>query len=212
VSVAPVREDFREILRLVPPGSRVLDVGCGEGALLELLGRENQVDARGMEISPHGVAACLARGLAVMQGDADRDLGEFATGAFDYAILSQTLQAVLRPRWVLGELLRIGGRAIVSFPNFAHWRVRLDLLLQGRMPLTGALPDPWWETSNIHLCTLRDFVELCAAMRLTIQACSALAQGKPARAIDASSGLENLRAEAALFVLTANPSTGADQT
>ena len=200
---APViRPDFQEILRLVKPGSRVLDVGCGEGALLELLARENNVDGRGIEISPQGVSACLARGLAVMQGDADRDLDYFAAQAFDYVILSQTLQAVREPRHVLGELLRIGERAVVSLPNFGHWRVRLDLLLHGRMPVTGVLPDPWWATPNIHLCTLSDFAALCDDLDLNIDACAALADGRPARPINPARGLENWRAEAALFLLS----------
>ena len=195
------REDFKEIVRLVRPGSRVLDVGCGEGALLEMLTRQSRIDGRGLEIGPDGVSACLARGLAVMQGDADRDLGEFPSGAFDYAILSQTLQAVLRPRQVLVELLRIAERAIVSFPNFGHWRVRLDLLAHGRMPVTGALPEPWWLTPNIHLCTLRDFVDVCVDLGVTIEACSALAEGKPARPADPFFWVENWRSESALFVL-----------
>jgi methionine biosynthesis protein MetW len=197
-----IRPDFREILRLVRPGSRVLDVGCGEGALLELLVRENKVDGRGIEISPSGVSACLARGLAVMQGDADRDLDFFAARAFDYVILSQTLQAVQRPRHVLGELLRIGDKAVVSLPNFGHWRVRLDLLAHGRMPVTGALPQPWWETPNIHLCTVRDFTGVCEELDIRIDACAALAAGKPARPIDPARGIENWRAEAALFLLS----------
>ncbi len=197
-----VREDFREIARLVRPGSRVLDVGCGEGTLLELLVREKNVDGRGIEISPEGVSACLARGLAVVQGDADRDLDDFLPGAFDYVILSQTLQAVLKPRHVLGELLRIGGQAIVTLPNFGHWRVRLDLLLHGRMPVTGALPEPWWSTPNIHLCTLRDFTELCEDLNLAIDACAALAAGRPARPANPTSPLETWRAEASLFLLS----------
>jgi methionine biosynthesis protein MetW len=200
--LADIRPDFREILRLVRPGSRVLDVGCGEGALLELLVRENKVDGRGIEISPSGVSACLARGLAVMQGDADRDLDFFAERAFDYVILSQTLQAVQRPRHVLGELLRIGDKAVVSLPNFGHWRVRLDLLAHGRMPVTGALPQPWWETPNIHLCTVRDFTGVCEELDIRIDACAALAAGKPARPIDPARGIENWRAEAALFLLS----------
>jgi methionine biosynthesis protein MetW len=197
-----VREDFKEIARLVRPGSRVLDVGCGEGDLLDLLVREKTVDGRGIEISPEGVSACLARGLAVVQGDADRDLDDFLAGAFDYVILSQTLQAVLKPRHVLGELLRIGGQAIVTLPNFGHWRVRLDLLVHGRMPVTGALPEPWWSTPNIHLCTLRDFTELCADLKLRIDACATLAAGRPARPVNPSSPLAAWRAEAALFLLS----------
>jgi methionine biosynthesis protein MetW len=197
-----VREDFEEILRLVKPGSRVLDVGCGEGALLDRLARENNVDGRGIEISSEGVSACLARGLAVVQGDADRDLDYFPAQAFDYAILSQTLQAVQRPRHVLGELMRIADKAVVSLPNFGHWRVRLDLLLHGRMPVTGSLPEPWWETLNIHLCTVRDFTTLCRDMGLQIEACAALASGQPARPMNPARPIENWRAEAALFLLS----------
>ncbi|HEY2050884.1 MAG TPA: methionine biosynthesis protein MetW [Caulobacteraceae bacterium] len=196
-----VRQDFRAILQLVRSKARILDVGCGEGDLLELLAREAHADGRGLEISSEGVSACLARGLSVMQGDADRDLEDFPSGAFDYVVLSQTLQAVINPRLVLGELLRIGERAIVSLPNFGHWRVRLDLLVHGRMPLTGALPEPWWSTPNIHLCTIRDFVELTADMGVRVEACFAFANGRPARAIDPSRPIENLRAESALFLL-----------
>lgn len=196
-----MREDFAEILRLIRPRARVLDVGCGGGALLELLVTQREADARGLEISAEGVSACLARGLAVMQGDADRDLSEFPTGAFDYVILSQTLQAMQNPKRVLGELLRISERAVVSLPNFGHWRVRLDLLTNGRMPLTGALPEPWWSTPNIHLCTIADFLALTKDLGLVIEACAAFSAGRPARAIKPSRALENWRAESALFLL-----------
>ncbi|CAN5164165.1 methionine biosynthesis protein MetW [soil metagenome] len=197
-----VRHDFREILRLVRPGARVLDVGSGSGELLSLLREEKGVDGRGLEIGAEGVAACLARGLAVMQGDADRDLGEYPDQAFDYAILSQTLQAVRAPRTVLAELLRLADRAIVSFPNFGHWRVRWALIASGRMPETRALPEPWWATPNIHLCTLRDFTDLCADMGLKVEAAAALTAGKPARPMDPLSPLETWRAEAALLMLS----------
>jgi len=200
--VSALREDFKEILRLVRPGSRVLDVGCGEGDLLEILTREKAVDGQGLEISHEGVSACLARGLAVVQGDADRDLDHFPTKAFDYAILSQTLQAMRDPRHVLAELLRIAERAVVSLPNFGHWRIRLDLLTKGRMPETRALPEPWWSTPNIHLCTLRDFTSLCDELELRIDACAALADGKPARPIEAGRPIENWRAESAIFLLS----------
>jgi methionine biosynthesis protein MetW len=200
--VTAVREDFRAIAGLVAPGSRVLDVGCGSGELLALLERDKGVDGRGIEIGAAGVSACLARGLAVVQGDADRDLDQFPAAAFDYAVLSQTLQAVRDPKQVLGELLRIADRVIVSFPNFGHWRVRWTLVTTGRMPETRALPDPWWATPNIHLCTLRDFTALCADLDLRIDAAYALVQGKRARAIDPAYAVENWRAESALFLLS----------
>jgi methionine biosynthesis protein MetW len=196
------REDFREILRLVRPGSRVLEIGCGEGALLELLANEKQIDGRGLEISPDGVSACLARGLAVVQGDADRDLTDYPAQAFDYAILSQTLQQTRDPRQVLTELLRIAGRAIVSLPNFGHWRVRWSLVTHGRMPVTKDLPDPWWSTPNIHLCTLGDFTDLCRDLGVRIEACAALTRGRPARPIDPARPIENWRAEQALFLIS----------
>jgi methionine biosynthesis protein MetW len=197
-----IREDFAAILKLVRPGARVLDIGCEDGELLELLTRENGVDGQGLEISPEGVAPGLARGLAVVQGDGDRDLDHFPSRAFDYAILSKTLQQMREPRHVLSELLRIADQAVVSLPNFGHWKVRWALLSRGRMPETGALPDPWWATPNIHLCTLRDFTALCDDLGLRIDACAALDDGQPARPIDPRKPIENWRAETALFLLS----------
>jgi methionine biosynthesis protein MetW len=202
--VTAASESFREITSLVQPGARVLDIGCGEGALLELLTEQKGVDGRGLEISPLGVQACLSRGLAVVQGDADRDLADFPTRAFDYAILSSTLQQVREPKTVLAELLRIADRAIVSLPNFGHWRVRLSLLSRGRMPVTASLAEPWWSTDNIHLCTLKDFTLLCDELDIRIEQAAALADGRPARRIDPSSALENWRAEQAIYLLSRN--------
>ena len=201
-----MRPDFQQILRLVRPGSRVLDIGCGEGALLEMLVQEKGCDGRGLEISAQGVAACLARGLAVVQGDADRDLKDFPAKGFDYAVLSQTLQATVAPRDVVIELLRIADRAIVSFPNFGHWRMRASLLFRGRMPETEALPHTWWSTPNIHMCTVKDFTALCRELGVEIEFCAAFSDGKGPRKIDPHSEVENLRAESALFLLSRGPS------
>jgi len=155
------RIDLKLVAEMVTPGSRVLDVGCGDGQLLALLAETRNVDARGIELSREGVAGCVARGLSVIQGDADTDLTEYPDDAFDYVILSQTIQATRNPRFVLEQMLRIGRRAIISFPNFGHWRMRGQVFFLGRMPVTDALPYAWWDTPNIHFCTIRDFVTLC---------------------------------------------------
>ncbi len=152
-----LRADLAIIADHVAPGSRVLDIGCGDGALMAALRDRRDVDARGLEIDPANVAAAVARGLSVVQGDADRDLAAYPDASFDYAILSQTLQTTRGPHLVLDDLLRIGRRAFVSFPNFAHWRVRLSLLWGGRMPVTRQLPESWYDTPNIHHVTIDDF-------------------------------------------------------
>jgi methionine biosynthesis protein MetW len=169
-----IRVDLQLIAEMVEPETRVLDVGCGDGALLEHLVRVKKVDGRGMELSQTGVNACVANGLSVIQGDADTDLGHYPDDAFDYVILSQTLPATRSPRAVLQQMLRVGKRAIVSFPNFAHWQVRLRLLFGGHMPQTDALPYRWYDTPNIHLCTIDDFRELCAEMGVVVERALAL--------------------------------------
>ena len=176
------RKDHLLVAGMVDPGSRVLDVGCGDGALLALLREDRRVDGRGIELSREGVNASLARGLAVIQGDADTDLADYPNDAFDYVILSQTIQATLHPREVLEHMLRIGRRAIVSFPNFGHWRVRWELGVRGRMPVTDNLPHHWYDTPNIHFCTIRDFVGLCRELGASIEQAHALdAGGDPVR-------------------------------
>ena len=164
-----LRPDLAVIARHVPAGSRVLDVGCGEGELMAVLRDERQVDARGMEIDPEAVEKCVARGLSAIQGDANRDLADYPDDAFDYAVLSQTLQTAERPDLMLDELLRIGRKAFVSFPNFAHWRMRASLLWHGRMPVTRHLPVSWYETQNIHHVTVTDFRELLREMGVAIE-------------------------------------------
>ncbi|MAU40841.1 MAG: methionine biosynthesis protein MetW [Kordiimonas sp.] len=166
---ADIRIDLLLIANKIPAGSRVLDVGCGDGDLLHHLVHQRGVDGRGIELSQQGVNRCVTRGLSVIQGNADTDLAFYPDKCFDYVILSQTLQATHRPDKVLQELLRIGRRAIVSFPNFGHWRVRLNLLLAGKMPVTKRLDYPWYSTPNIHFCTVRDFVNLCADLNFVIE-------------------------------------------
>lgn len=164
-----LRPDLAVIARHVAPRTRVLDVGCGEGELMAELQASRQVDARGLELDPVAVERCVARGLSAVQGNADRDLAEYPDKAFDYAILSQTLQTARRPDLLLDELLRIGTSTFVSFPNFAHWRNRLALLWRGRMPVTRHLPVTWYETENIHHLTVGDFDELLAQLHVTIE-------------------------------------------
>ncbi|MBW7850408.1 MAG: methionine biosynthesis protein MetW [Rhodospirillales bacterium] len=196
-----IRVDLQLIAEMVEPGSRVIDVGCGDGALLDYLGRYKNVDGRGIELSMAGVSAAVSHGLSVIQGDADTDLKDYPTGAFDYVILSQTLQATRDPKGVINHMLRIGRRGIVSFPNFGHWRVRLNLLLRGRMPVTEVLPYQWYDTPNIHFCTTADFVALCRELDITIERGIALDGLGRVQRFDGGGWLANLCGEQAVFLL-----------
>ncbi len=193
---AGLRPDLAVIADNVTPGSRVLDIGCGDGALMAALGAKG-CDARGMELDAELVERCVARGLSVVQGDADRDLADYPDKAFDYAILSQTLQTAARPDRMLDELLRVGRQAFVSFPNFANWRMRAALALGGRMPVTRHLPVSWYETQNIHHVTVLDFRELVRAMNVRIEREWFFAGERQVGTLGA-----NWRAEYAVFELT----------
>ena len=195
------RADHLLVAEMVKHGSKVLDVGCGEGDLLQLL-ETRGIDGRGIELSREGVNESVAKGLAVVQGDADTDLADYPDDAFDYVILSQTLQATRNPRRVLEHMLRIGRRAVVSFPNFGHWGIRLQIMFGGHMPRTDNLPYSWYDTPNIHFCTIKDFRQLCEQSGAEMEKAVALnAWGKRLR-LNAPWWFWNLFGEQAVFLLS----------
>ena len=196
-----MRLDLRLIAEMIPARTKVLDIGSGDGSLIEHLFRTKACDARGIEIDMAEVTRSVAHGLPVMQGDADSDLAQYPDGAFDYVVLSRTLQAVERPREVLRQMLRIGRHAVVSFPNFGHWLVRMQLLWSGRMPMTSVWARPWHETPNIHPCTIRDFFVLCAEEGYVVEKWLAVDEAGQRSPWRRSEGLANLFGEQALFQL-----------
>jgi methionine biosynthesis protein MetW len=197
-----IRSDLQLIAEMVDQGARVLDIGCGDGALLDHLVRHKGVDGRGVELSQEGVAASIGKGLAVIKGDADTDLDDYPEGAFDVCILSQTIQATRAPDKVLANLVRIGRKAIVSLPNFGSWRMRLQLMLRGRMPITDTLPVSWYATQNIHFCTIADFVALCRDMGISIERSVGLDPKGRVCTQDATRPWANLRCDQAIFLLS----------
>ena len=197
-----IRADSQIIANMISEGSRVLDVGCGNGILLDYLARYKKVDGRGIELSTQGVNSCVSAGLSVVQGDANTDLKDYPNYSFDYVVLSQTLQAMNNPRVVLEQLLRIGRRAIISFPNFAHWRVRYQVAINGCMPVSPTLPYQWYETPNIHFCTIKDFGILCKQMGIIVERSVSLDRnGSAVRRGNLTPFFSNLFGEQAVFLL-----------
>ncbi|MFI4985959.1 MAG: methionine biosynthesis protein MetW [Alphaproteobacteria bacterium] len=198
---AALRLDLQVIADMIEPGTRVLDVGCGDGALLAYLGHGKGVDGRGIELSQAGVNACVSHGLSVIQGDADTDLKDYPRHSFNYAVLSQTLPATGDPLGVLEDLVRIGRHAIVSIANFGYWRLRLSLLLGGRIAMPNGASHRWYDTPNIHPCTIADFVALCSELGIGILGTVSIDRRGRTRRAGSPRALANLIDEQAIFLL-----------
>ena len=196
-----MKQEFKIISDLIDKNSLVLDVGSGDGILMEYLVKEKKVNIRGIEISKTKVQNCIAKGLTIIEGNAEVDLKQFPDKSFDYVILSQTLQAFLNPEKVINELLRIGKQAIVTIPNFGYWKIRLHLLLKGTMPVTRTLPDEWYNTPNIHLCTLKDFVHFSKAKNFKLSKSIALKNNQLSFIKDSNLDLKNLSSNLGIFLI-----------
>jgi methionine biosynthesis protein MetW len=196
-----MKNEFKVIADLVEKNTRVLDVGCADGTLMEFLKVNKNIDIRGLEISKNKVQKCIEKGLTVIEGNAEKDLKQFPNKSFDYVILSQTLQAFLDPELVISELLRVGKKAIVTIPNFGYWKVRLHLLTKGTMPVTETLPDQWYNTPNLHMCTIKDFVYFVKSRNFKIFKSLALNEKNVSLINDANLGLKNLFADLGIFLI-----------
>ena len=196
-----MKNEFKVIANLIEKDKRVLDVGCSDGTLMKFLKDNKNINIRGLEISKDKVQKCIAKGLTVIEGNAEKDLVQFPNKAFDYVILSQTLQAFLDPELVLNELLRVGKKAIVTIPNFGHWKVRLNLLIKGTMPITSSLPNEWYNTPNIHMCTIKDFVEFSKIMNFKIFQSLALMNKKVTDINKSNLFIKNLFGELGIFLI-----------
>jgi len=196
-----MKQEFKIIANLIEANTRVLDVGCGDGILMEFLKNNKKIDIRGIEISKNNVQKCIGKGLTVIEGDAEKDLSQFPDGSFDFVILSQTLQAFLNPEKVIAELLRVGKKAIVTIPNFGYWKVRLHLLIKGTMPITRTLPDEWYNTPNLHMCTIKDFFTFCENREINLYKSIALQNLKSSKITDSNLPLKNLTAVLGIFLI-----------
>ena len=196
-----MKQEFKIISDLIEKNTRVLDVGCGDGILMEYLKYNKEIDIRGIEISKDNVQKCLSKGLTVIEGDAEKDLLQFPDSSFDFVILSQTLQAFLNPEIVIKELLRVGKKAIVTIPNFGFWKVRLHLLIKGTMPITKNLPDEWYNTPNLHMCTIKDFYNFCENRKIKLAKSSALHNEKISSINKLNLNTKNLSAELGIFLI-----------
>ena len=196
-----MKQEFKIISDLIEKNTRVLDVGCGDGILIEYLKYNKEIDIRGIEISKDNVQKCLSKGLTVIEGDAEKDLLQFPDSSFDFVILSQTLQAFLTPEIVIKELLRVGKKAIVTIPNFGFWKVRLHLLIKGTMPITKNLPDEWYNTPNLHMCTIKDFYNFCENRKIKLDKSLALHNEKISSINKLNLNTKNLSAELGIFLI-----------
>ena len=196
-----MKQEFKIISDLIEKNTRVLDVGCGDGILMEYLKYNKEIDIRGIEISKDNVQKCLSKGLTVIEGDAEKDLLQFPESSFDFVILSQTLQAFLNPEIVIKELLRVGKKAIVTIPNFGFWKVRLHLLIKGTMPITKNLPDEWYNTPNLHMCTIKDFYNFCENRKIKLDNSLALHNEKISSINKLNLNTKNLSAELGIFLI-----------
>jgi methionine biosynthesis protein MetW len=196
-----MKQEFKIISGLIENNTRVLDVGCGDGTLIEFLKDIKKIDARGIEISKNNSQKCVSKGLSVIEGDAEKDLYQFPDSSFDFVILSQTLQAFLNPEIVIQELLRVGKKAIVTVPNFGYWRVRLKLLFKGTMPVTKNLPNEWYNTPNLHMCTIKDFYNFCSVREIKLDKALALHNEKISAINEMNLNIKNLSAELGIFLI-----------
>ena len=196
-----MKPEFKIIANLIEKNTRVLDVGCGDGTLMESLRNNNKIDIRGIEILKSNVQKCIGKGLTVIEGDAEKDLSQFPDGSFDFVILSQTLQAFLNPEKVISELLRVGKKAIVTIPNFGYWKVRLHLLTKGTMPITRTLPDEWYNTPNLHMCSIKDFFNFCKDRKINLYKSIALQNLKSSEITNSNLTLKNLTAVLGIFLI-----------